>query len=265
MRTNKRCLTSIVDFSLSVLPHCLAKGILTHKLEVFSGSIHLCPFHISYNNKDIVAAVVVHAPQEHEFGELDQVSVPTRAAFGDSTHHCEYYWHHGELPVLHRAMVVHMGGPRTVEGYKPCCVHGSHKDVLWYEVAFAPGKQLFSSLQRVQRRVPALTHMHKPVPVRVVAVLQPFVDEHVGRVVVKCFADEFAHGEAGGLQRGVKTRLFCGHGRERGLCGKMSVWKSGKRCATRGEVTSPKCGSRVPDKIAARATSHQPSPQDHQS
>ena len=82
MRTNKRCLTSIVDFPLSVLPHCLAKGILTHELEVFCGSIHLCPLHISYNNKDIVAAMVVHSPQEHKFRELDQGSAPTTAAFG---------------------------------------------------------------------------------------------------------------------------------------------------------------------------------------
>jgi hypothetical protein len=85
-----------------------------------------------------------------------------------------------------------------------------HKDVLWHEVAFAPGKQLFSSLQGMQRRVPALTDMHKPVPVRVIAMLEPVVDEHVGRVVVKRFADEIAHGEGWELHRGVKTGIFVG-------------------------------------------------------
>jgi hypothetical protein len=76
MDTNKRSLTSIVDFPLGVLLHCLAKCILADELEVFSGSVHLSPLHICHNNKDIVAAVVVHAPQEHKFGELDQVLVP---------------------------------------------------------------------------------------------------------------------------------------------------------------------------------------------
>ena len=55
---------------LRVVLHRLAERMLAYKLEVFCGGIHLCPLHIRYNNKDIVAAVVVHAPQEHEFGEL---------------------------------------------------------------------------------------------------------------------------------------------------------------------------------------------------
>jgi hypothetical protein len=252
MRANGRCLTSIVDFPLGVLLHCLAKCILADELEVFRGSVHLCPFHICHNNKDIVAAVVVHAPQEHKFGKLDQVSAPTIATFDHATHHCEYYWHHGELSVLHRAMVINVRGPRTVEGYEPCGVHGAHKDVLRHEVAFTPSKHLFSSLQGMQRGVPALADMHEPVPVRVIAMLEPFVDEHVGRVVVKCFADEFAHGEAWGLYWGVKTGFFGGHCREVELCGCGNQAK--------GEVTSL---VRVPDKIAAQATtSFQPSPSD---
>jgi hypothetical protein len=76
MDANKRSLTSIVDFPLSVLPQCLAKCILADELEVFRGSVHLSPLHVRHNDKDIVAAVVVHASQEHEFGELDQVLVP---------------------------------------------------------------------------------------------------------------------------------------------------------------------------------------------
>jgi hypothetical protein len=56
-----------VDFPLRVLLHRLAECVLANELEVFRGSVHLCPLHICHNNKDIVAAVVVHAPQEHEF------------------------------------------------------------------------------------------------------------------------------------------------------------------------------------------------------
>jgi hypothetical protein len=113
-----------------------------------------------------------------------------------------------------------MRRPRTVEGYKPCSVHGAHKDVLRDKIALAPSKQLFSSLQTVQCRMPALAHMHKPVPVRVIAVLEPFVDEHVGRVVIESFADEFAHGDARGMYWRVKTVFFSGHCRGMGLCRK---------------------------------------------
>jgi hypothetical protein len=78
MDANRRSLTSIVDFPLGVLLHCLAKGILADELEVFRGGVHLSPLHIRHNDKDIVAAVVVHTPEEHKFGKLDQVSVPQR-------------------------------------------------------------------------------------------------------------------------------------------------------------------------------------------
>jgi hypothetical protein len=69
----------MVDFPLGVPLHCLAKCILADELEVICGSVHLSPLHVCHNNKDIVAAVVVHAPQKHEFGELDQVSVPNNS------------------------------------------------------------------------------------------------------------------------------------------------------------------------------------------
>ena len=82
MDANERSLTSIVDFPLGILLHCLAKRILADELEVFRGSIHLSPLHIGHNNKDIVAAVIVHAPEEHKFGELDSgVNHPTIAAY----------------------------------------------------------------------------------------------------------------------------------------------------------------------------------------
>jgi hypothetical protein len=76
MDANKHSLTSVVDFPLGVLLHCLTECILADELEVFRGSVHLSPLHVCHNNKDIVAAMVVHASQEHKFGELDQVSVP---------------------------------------------------------------------------------------------------------------------------------------------------------------------------------------------
>ena len=62
MDVKRRSLTSIVDFPLGILLHCLAKCILADELEVFRGSVHLSPLHICHNNKNIVAAMVVHAP-----------------------------------------------------------------------------------------------------------------------------------------------------------------------------------------------------------
>jgi hypothetical protein len=131
-----------------------------------------------------------------------------RATFMPPTHHRENYRHHRKLSILHRPMMVYMRGPSTVEGYKPCGVDGTHEDVLWDEIAFTPNKQLITTSQRAQRRVSAFAHAQEPIPVRVVAVLEPFVDQHVGRVVVERLADEFAHRETRRLERGVKTRLF---------------------------------------------------------
>jgi hypothetical protein len=64
-------LRSTLDFRLHFLLHCPAECILARELEVFRGSVHLCPLHICHNNKYIIAAMVVHAPQEHKFGELE--------------------------------------------------------------------------------------------------------------------------------------------------------------------------------------------------
>lgn len=151
--------------------------------------------------------------------------------------------------------MVHMRRPRTVEGYKACSVHRAHKDVLRDEIAFAPSEQLFSSLETVQCRVPALAHMHEPVPVRVVAVLEPLVDEDVSRVVIERFADEFAHGDARGVYWGVKTIFFGGHCQGMGLCRKGVECRDQAKCVQPNDKSPDLNASRVqscvPDKIAA--------------
>jgi hypothetical protein len=216
-------------FPLHVVLNRLAECILAYKLEVFRGGVHFRPLHIGYNYKDIIATMVVHATQEHKFRELGGLALeflqyPTTESRGvPHTHHREYHGHHGKLPILHRAMVVHMGSPGTVEGYEPRGVDRTHEDVLWDKVAFAPSEQLVAASERAQSRVSALAHAQEPVPVRVVAVFEPLVDQHVGRVVVERLADEFAHREARRLKRGVKTGLFrrrrhCREGEDRAVC-----------------------------------------------
>jgi hypothetical protein len=63
-------LTSIVYLTLRIRLHRPAKRVLTDEFEVFRGSVHLRSFHIRDNDEDVVASVVVHAPQEHKFWEL---------------------------------------------------------------------------------------------------------------------------------------------------------------------------------------------------
>ena len=65
----------------------------------------------------------------------------------------------------------------------------------------------------VERRVAAFTYSDEPVPVRVVPVFEPFVDENIGRVVVESLADKLklAHGEAGGLSRRISPALLAWH------------------------------------------------------
>jgi hypothetical protein len=45
----------------------------------------------------------------------------------------------------------------------------------------------------MQRQVPPLTYTHKSLPVRLIVTPELFVDEYVGRDLVKPFSDEFAH------------------------------------------------------------------------
>ena len=64
----------------------------------------------------------------------------------------------------------------------------------------------------MQRQVPPLTYTHKSLPVRVIATPELFVDEHVGRDLVKPFSDEFAHEDVWGVS-----------GSDMELCGKILV------------------------------------------
>jgi hypothetical protein len=79
-----------------------------------------------------------------------------------------------------------------------------------------------------------LTYMHKPLPVRVIAL---FVDEHVGRDLVKRFSDEFAIEEYWGVVMGDME--LCGMAKDHSaktaynpICGiSKIVRQKGGRCA----------------------------------
>ncbi len=81
-------------------------------------------------------------------------------------------------------MVVDVGRPRPVEGYESPRVDSAAEDVLGNEFAFAPDDGLLV----LGVCVLAFSDLAKPLVVSVVsraAVFEPFVDEHVGGIVVE--------------------------------------------------------------------------------
>jgi len=104
------------------------------------------------------------------------------------SHHCEHYWHHRKSPLLHRFMVVDVRGPSSVEGDQAPSIHGPAEDVLWHKDPLAP-KEYLAFLRSI-RDVFSFADPLEPVPIRVVSVLEPFIDEEICRVAIKGLADE---------------------------------------------------------------------------
>ena len=85
-------------------------------------------------------------------------------------------------------MMIDVGRPCSVEGDQAPCVYGPAEDVLWDEDALVPEKNL--TLFRSVRDVLSLADPLEPVPIRVVTVLEPFIDEQIRRVAIEGLANE---------------------------------------------------------------------------
>lgn len=126
-----------------------SSSILANVLEVLRDLVHLVPLEICNNDKDIVAAAVVHAAEEHKFGKLrgkhKVVLVGDHLArtASNCTHHAENDRHHSEP--LHGAVVVDMGDPGAVEGNEAAGIDGAGKDVLGDEDALVPEEDLVAA------------------------------------------------------------------------------------------------------------------------
>lgn len=83
-----------------------------------------------------------------------------------------------------------MRGPGSVKRDQTTGVHRSTEDVLWNKVPFVPDDDLPSQSVRCMF---ALPDSLEPFPVRIVAMFEPLVDEHVSSIVVECFAYKLAH------------------------------------------------------------------------
>lgn len=96
--------------------------------------------------------------------------------------------------------------PCPIQWNEPPCVDRPAENILWDKNALIPEQNLTPS--RGICSVFAFPDSLKPIPVRVVAMFEPFVDEEICGVAVEGFADQLCHGEAGRVERGV---MAAGH------------------------------------------------------
>ena len=81
-----------------------------------------------------------------------------------------------------------MGGPCSVEGDQAPSIHGPAEDILWDEDTLVP-KEYLALLCGVCD-VFSFADSLEPIPIRVVPVFEPFIDEEIRRVAIEGFADE---------------------------------------------------------------------------
>lgn len=126
------------------------------------------------------------------------------------SNHCKDDGHHGEFAFGHGMVVVDVGSPCSIKGYQPAGVDCATKDIFRDEFTLVPSDNLL--LVRHGVCVSPFSDFAKPlvIDVKAIAMLEPLVDEHVGRVVVKSGLDELCHFEAGGMEDGVAV-VFLWH------------------------------------------------------
>ena len=91
-------------------------------------------------------------------------------------------------------MMVDMGCPSSIDRNQASSVHSPAENVLRNEFALIPNERLTPVSIRCMF---PLAYATKPIPVRVIVMLQPFVDETIGALVIKSFAHQLAHGKTG--------------------------------------------------------------------
>lgn len=83
-----------------------------------------------------------------------------------------------------------MGRPCSIQRDQSTSVDSPAKDVFGHEFALVPYKKLADS---AIDSMLSLADTTEPVPIGVVAVFEPLINEHIGCIVVKTLAHEFAH------------------------------------------------------------------------
>lgn len=85
-------------------------------------------------------------------------------------------------------MVVDVGSPCSVEGDQAPSIYGPAEDILWDKDPLVPEEDLV--LLCGIRDVLSFADPLEPIPIRVVPVLEPFIDEKIRRVAIEGLADE---------------------------------------------------------------------------
>jgi hypothetical protein len=85
-------------------------------------------------------------------------------------------------------MVVDVRGPCSIEGDQAPSVYSPAEDVLWDENPLVPKEYLV--LLCGIRDVLSLADPLEPIPIRVVSMFEPFIDEEIRRVAIESLADE---------------------------------------------------------------------------
>ena len=85
-------------------------------------------------------------------------------------------------------MVVDVSGPSSVKGNQAPSVYSPAEDVFWDENTLVPEEYL--ALFRRVYDVFSLADSLEPIPIRVVSVFEPFIDEEIRRVAIEGLADE---------------------------------------------------------------------------
>lgn len=125
--------------------------------------------------------------------------------------HGKHNGHHGQLPILKRPVVVDMSTPSTIKRDDTPGIDRAAKDVLGHKLALIPEYDLLSKRRPVAcasscvHGMFSIPHTRKPIRValrrrRLGGMLEPFVDEDVGSIVVQRLAHKFAHRDGRGLE-----------------------------------------------------------------
>ena len=66
----RRGLTFVEEFLLHTRFQRASEGMLADKFKVLGHIVHFLPFQVGDYDEDVVASMIVHSPQEHQFRKL---------------------------------------------------------------------------------------------------------------------------------------------------------------------------------------------------
>lgn len=106
--------------------------------------------------------------------------------------------------------MIDMGCPGSIQRDQSTRIHCPAEYVLWYELSLVPGNQLPHMRGDPVVKL-SLPNVSEPFEVRIMGVttvLEPFLDKHVGRIVVQSCLYEVCHFEGRRMKYGIVSLSF---------------------------------------------------------